>query len=127
MTYKPKSEFLQVMQSRGFLQDCTDLQGLDEQMMSGVTPSYIGFDATADSLHVGSLIQIMMLRSMNQAVYQPENLGHFGLHYSAYAHFTSPIRRYPDLLMHRALRRVIRSDIKTRRVKRIKLCNAPSG
>jgi ribonuclease R len=66
------------------------------------------------------LIQTMMLRSMNQAVYQPENLGHFGLHYEAYAHFTSPIRRYPDLLMHRALRGVIRSGRSTRLVKRVK-------
>ena len=66
------------------------------------------------------LVQTMMLRSMNQAVYRPENLGHFGLNYPAYAHFTSPIRRYPDLLMHRAIRRVIRSDIKARMVKRVK-------
>ncbi|MCH9692779.1 MAG: ribonuclease R [Gammaproteobacteria bacterium] len=50
------------------------------------------------------IIQTMLLRSMNQAVYQPENRGHFGLDYPAYAHFTSPIRRYPDLLLHRGLR-----------------------
>ncbi|WP_250461594.1 ribonuclease R [Microbulbifer litoralis] len=55
------------------------------------------------------IIQMMMLRSMNQAVYQPENRGHFGLDYRAYAHFTSPIRRYPDLLLHRALRWLIRN------------------
>ena len=64
------------------------------------------------------LIQTVMLRSMNQAVYQPKNLGHFGLAYSGYTHFTSPIRRYPDLLVHRALRSVIRSNQKTTRVKR---------
>lgn len=55
------------------------------------------------------LIQTVLLRSMMQAVYSPDNVGHFGLAYEAYAHFTSPIRRYPDLLMHRALRSVIRS------------------
>ena len=55
------------------------------------------------------VIQTMLLRSLRQAVYQAENLGHFGLHYEAYAHFTSPIRRYPDLLVHRGMRSVIRS------------------
>ncbi len=70
------------------------------------------------------IIQTMMLRSMNQAVYQPENLGHFGLHYEAYAHFTSPIRRYPDLLMHRALRSVIRSRKKTKLVRRVEAAEA---
>lgn len=49
------------------------------------------------------LIQTVVLRTMSQAVYQPENTGHFGLAYAAYTHFTSPIRRYPDLLVHRAI------------------------
>jgi tyrosyl-tRNA synthetase len=62
MTYHPKSDFLRVMIERGFLADCTDYQGLDEACAKGVVPGYIGFDATASSLHVGSLIQIMMLR-----------------------------------------------------------------
>ena len=53
MTYHPKSEFMSVMLKRGFLADCTDYQGLDEALSSGVTPAYIGFDATAKSLHVG--------------------------------------------------------------------------
>ncbi|MEO1563156.1 MAG: tyrosine--tRNA ligase [Pseudomonadota bacterium] len=71
MTYTPKSEFLHVMQSRGFMQDCTDLEGLDAQLQSGITPTYIGFDATADSLHVGSLIQIMMLRWLQKTGHKP--------------------------------------------------------
>src|SRR5690606_2691647 len=50
------------------------------------------------------LIQTVLLRSMSQAVYSPELKGHFGLALEAYAHFTSPIRRYPDLLVHRAIR-----------------------
>ena len=52
------------------------------------------------------VIQTMLLRSLSQAVYKPDNGGHFGLNYEAYAHFTSPIRRYPDLLVHRAIKRL---------------------
>ncbi len=54
-----------------------------------------------------TLLQTMLLRSMQQAVYSPDNVGHFGLAYEAYAHFTSPIRRYPDLLTHRAIKAVL--------------------
>jgi ribonuclease R len=53
------------------------------------------------------LIQTVMLRSLRQAVYAADNLGHFGLAFDAYAHFTSPIRRYPDLLVHRAIRHIL--------------------
>jgi ribonuclease R len=53
------------------------------------------------------LLQTVMLRSMQQAVYSPDNVGHFGLAYEAYTHFTSPIRRYPDLLVHRAIKAVV--------------------
>jgi ribonuclease R len=53
------------------------------------------------------LLQTMLLRSMQQAVYSPDNIGHFGLAYDAYAHFTSPIRRYPDLLTHRAIKAIL--------------------
>ena len=71
MTYKPKSAFLIEMETRGFLQDCTDLQGLDERLLQGKMPAYIGFDATADSLHIGSLIQIMMLRWLQKTGHKP--------------------------------------------------------
>ena len=74
MTYHPKSEFMAVMMQRGFLADCTDYQGLDEALSKGVIPAYIGFDATAKSLHVGSLIQIMMLRWLQKTGHKPITL-----------------------------------------------------
>ena len=74
MTYHPKSDFIAVMIDRGFLADCTDYQGLDEQLLKGAQPGYIGFDATAKSLHVGSLIQIMMLRWLQKTGHKPITL-----------------------------------------------------
>ncbi|NVK14778.1 MAG: tyrosine--tRNA ligase [Rhodobacteraceae bacterium] len=74
MTYTPKSDFVAVMMERGFLADCTDYQGLDDALLQGVRPAYIGFDATAKSLHVGSLIQIMMLRWFQKTGHQPITL-----------------------------------------------------
>jgi len=74
MTYHPKSDFMATMIARGFLADCTDYQGLDEALSKGVVPAYIGFDATAKSLHVGSLIQIMMLRWLQKTGHQPITL-----------------------------------------------------
>ncbi len=61
------------------------------------------FEGRADK----DALQIMLLRSMKQAVYEPKNQGHFGLAYSAYTHFTSPIRRYPDLTVHRAIKAIL--------------------
>ncbi len=63
--------------------------------------------ALAVGLPTFDIIQTMMLRSMAQAVYQPENEGHFGLSLTHYAHFTSPIRRYPDLIVHRGIKYLI--------------------
>jgi len=59
------------------------------------------------------LVNAVLLRSLSLAVYQPENIGHFGLALNDYAHFTSPIRRYPDLLLHRALKHLIRKQPKS--------------
>ncbi|MDC9620922.1 ribonuclease R [Xenorhabdus sp. XENO-7] len=56
------------------------------------------------------LLQTMLLRSMKQAIYDPENRGHFGLALSSYAHFTSPIRRYPDLALHRAIKYLLAQE-----------------
>lgn len=56
------------------------------------------------------LLQTVLLRSMQQAVYSPDNIGHFGLAYESYTHFTSPIRRYPDLLIHRAIKAVLNGE-----------------
>ena len=74
MTYHPKSDFITVMMERGFLADCTDYQALDEALLGGAQPGYIGFDATAKSLHVGSLIQIMMLRWLQKTGGKPITL-----------------------------------------------------
>ena len=71
MTYHAKSDFIRVMMERGFLADCTDYQALDDAFVAGVVPGYIGFDATARSLHVGSLIQIMMLRWLQKCGGKP--------------------------------------------------------
>ncbi len=56
------------------------------------------------------VIQVVLLRSMMQAVYSDNNVGHFGLAFPAYAHFTSPIRRYPDLMVHRALKHLLTTE-----------------
>ncbi|WP_299842613.1 tyrosine--tRNA ligase [uncultured Roseovarius sp.] len=74
MTYHPKSDFMNVMISRGFLADCTDYQGLDEALNAGIVPTYIGYDATARSLHVGHLLNIMMLRWLQKTGHKPITL-----------------------------------------------------
>ena len=66
-----KSDLLSVLDERGYIHQTTDAQGLDQLACEGVIPGYIGFDATAPSLHIGSLVQIMMLRRLQQAGHKP--------------------------------------------------------
>ena len=74
MTYHPKSDFMRVMFERGFVADCTDYQALDEALVKGVVPAYIGYDATAASLHVGHLMNIMVLRWLQKTGHKPITL-----------------------------------------------------
>jgi tyrosyl-tRNA synthetase len=74
MTYRPKSDFLHIMQARGYLADCTDPEGLDNRFRAGPVTAYIGYDATAKSLHVGHLLNIMMLRWLQKTGHRPITL-----------------------------------------------------
>ena len=74
MTFKPKSDFLQIMMERGFVADCTDYSRLDKALQKDGMSAYIGFDATATSLHIGSLVQIMMLRWLQKTGGKPITL-----------------------------------------------------
>ena len=74
MTYHPKSDFMRVMFERGFVADCTDYQALDDALVKGVVPAYIGYDATASSLHVGHLMNIMVLRWLQKTGHKPITL-----------------------------------------------------
>ena len=67
----PKSDFLQEATERGFLHQCTDTEALDQALTEGPVSAYIGFDCTADSLHVGSLVQIMALRLLQKHGHRP--------------------------------------------------------
>lgn len=86
------------------------LGGFGLQLGGGDDPSakdYASLLAQLQGRPDKQLLQTVMLRSLRQAVYSPENVGHFGLAYESYTHFTSPIRRYPDLLIHRAIKAVL--------------------
>ncbi len=74
MTNTYKSEFLNILNERGFIHQCSDFDALDAKLMEGTQSAYIGFDATADSLHVGSLVQIMMLYWFQQSGHKPITL-----------------------------------------------------
>jgi len=86
------------------------LKGFGLQLGGGDTPhasDYAKLLAKVKDRPDAQLLQTVMLRSLKQAVYTPKNEGHFGLAYESYTHFTSPIRRYPDLLVHRAIKAVL--------------------
>ncbi|MEE2860467.1 MAG: tyrosine--tRNA ligase [Pseudomonadota bacterium] len=74
MTHQPQSDFLRIMTERGYLADCTDYEGLDKALLAGPVTAYIGYDATAASLHVGHLLNIMMLRWFQKTGNRPITL-----------------------------------------------------
>lgn len=100
------NNFITYLNELGVSLPFTHNKGKDEK--SEPKPSDYGYilDAVADRPD-RELIQTMLLRSMRQAVYQSDNLGHFGLALESYAHFTSPIRRYPDLVVHRVIKEIL--------------------
>jgi ribonuclease R len=86
------------------------LKGFGLQLGGGAMPRAGDYAKVLEKAKLrpdAQLLQTIMLRSLRQAVYSPDNVGHFGLAYEAYTHFTSPIRRYPDLLVHRAIKAVL--------------------
>lgn len=86
------------------------LAGLALRLPGGKRPTAKDYATLLDQVRKRPdrrLIQTVLLRSMQQAIYSSENAGHFGLAYPAYTHFTSPIRRYPDLIVHRAIKHVL--------------------
>jgi ribonuclease R len=96
----------------------TDLQQflgeLGLRLGGGMKPAAIDYANLLDAVRDrpdANMIQTVLLRSMMQAMYGAENIGHFGLAFTAYTHFTSPIRRYPDLLVHRAIKHVLRGGV----------------
>ena len=100
----PKAEKLEALQ--GFLGE------LGLNLKGGETPTAKDYANLIDKVkdrEDAQLIETVLLRSMQLAVYSEKNRGHFGLGFPAYAHFTSPIRRYPDLMVHRAIRHLIRN------------------
>lgn len=91
----------------------TFLNGIGLSLSGGYNPhasDYTNLITNIRDRPDAQMLQPMLLRSMQQATYSPENIGHFGLAYEAYVHFTSPIRRYPDLITHRAIKAILRGE-----------------
>ena len=93
---------------RGYLQDVGLKLGAPARKIS--PKDYAKLTSSLLKREDRHLIQTLLLRSMRQAAYRPENSGHFGLALTHYAHFTSPIRRYPDLLIHRGIKHLVRKQ-----------------
>lgn len=86
------------------------LAGFNLSLAGGSKPSAADYEAVVKAVEgkpYAEAVQMALLRSMQRAVYSPDNIGHYGLGYDAYTHFTSPIRRYPDLLVHRTIRGIL--------------------
>ena len=86
------------------------LSGFGLSLAGGNKPTAADYEKVVEAVTdkpYSDVIQTALLRSMQRAVYSPDNIGHYGLGYEAYAHFTSPIRRYPDLLLHRTIRGIL--------------------
>jgi len=102
------------------LQDLRDfLKEFNLGLRGGDDPSPRDYSDLLESIQnrpEAGIIQTVLLRSLQQAVYSPENEGHFGLAYEAYTHFTSPIRRYPDLLIHRQIKSPNRDIVKLEQI-----------
>lgn len=89
------------------------LRGLGLKLGGGADPSPLDYSNLIQKIQTRPdkyIIQTILLRSLKQALYSPVNEGHFGLAYDHYCHFTSPIRRYPDLLVHRGIRHILRKQ-----------------
>jgi ribonuclease R len=99
---KPDEDRLEQLREflRGFAITLPQSEPITPPVLSGILKNVVGKEEA-------NLIQTVVVRSMPQAVYQPANIGHFGLALSEYAHFTSPIRRYPDLVVHRGIKHVL--------------------
>ena len=86
------------------------LSGFGLTLKGGSSPTASDYEAVVEAVKTkaySEVVQMALLRSMQRAVYSPDNIGHYGLGYDAYTHFTSPIRRYPDLLVHRTIRGIL--------------------
>ena len=86
------------------------LSGFGLTLYGGNKPTAADYEKVVEEVKdkpYNDVIQTALLRSMQRAVYSPDNIGHYGLGYEAYTHFTSPIRRYPDLLVHRTIRGIL--------------------